>query len=440
MEAKNYGKIANIDEVVHVVQYDNGFSFDFIKENEGRVSVIPQNGLIRISTMSEDELLIFKKDPFELGKGLCHYHSDSYILGKGTDHQICVGLRFTGGILSKLFIPNRLDIDMDNGEYRIKCLDDSIDYDITAGNKTIHLHIGSHLTEKQGVGGRSLDNTVTSMEITIPGGIETNEVIFLYNVVLRMCQFLTFRKNIAFDQISLLKNEDYRGHQLVMEYAELHVLNKFRAQTDKEWFRCISFENLGKSIIPLLQAIYNEKEKKPYFSLEFLPEDEDDVNWITPDRIKKICTSLECEAVLHKITAENNPSFQKLVDDVREIVEKHANSENKLQSKTYDLIRGSINHWDLAAGDKIKTLFHMYEEILIQPACFAGSEKTFEDSIDKFVKFRNTTTHGNYMKVTGELANTAANLMNLIYISRLDRIGMPKSMIKDRICAGIVYC
>lgn len=440
MEAKNYGKIANIDEVVQVVQYDDGFSFDFIKENKGRVSVTPQERFIRISTMSGDDLLIYKKEPFELEKELCHYHSDSYIFGKGTDHQICVGLRFTGGILAKLFIPNRLDIDINNGEYRIKCQDDSIDQVITVGDREIYLHIGSHITEKQGISGKSLVNTVTSMELTIPGGIETNEVIFLYNVVLKICQFLTFRKNIAFDQISLLKNEDYRGHQMVTEYAELHVLNRFKTQTDKEWFRCISFENLGKSIIPLFQAIYNEKEKKPYFSLEFLPENEDDVNWITSDRIKKLCTSLECEAVLHKITAENNPSFKELIDDVREIVEVHAQSENKLQPKTYDLIRGSINNWDLAAGDKIKTLFHMYEEILIQPACFTESEKAFEDSIDKFVKFRNTTTHGNYMKVTGELSNTAANLMNLIYISRLDRIGMPKSMIKDRICAGIVYC
>ena len=68
-----------------------------------------------------------------------------------------------------------------------------------------------------------------------------------------------------------------------------------------------------------------------------------------------------------------------------------------------------------------------------------GSIKAFEDCIDRFVKFRNTTTHGNYMKVTGELADTAANLMNLIYISRLDRIGVPRNGIKDRICAGVVY-
>ena len=439
MGAKNYGKIAGIEEDIRVIQYDDGFSFDFINENKGRVSITPQKGFIRTNTMSGGDLLIFKKEPFELGNGLCHYNSDIYVLGKGTDNQECVGIRFTGGILAKLFIPNRLEMDMEDGEYRIKCHDDSINHVFSIRDKEIHLHIESHITERQGISGRVLDNTVTSMEITIPGGVGMDEVVPLYNAVLKMCQFLTFRKNIAFDEIALLKNETYGEHQFVTDYAELHVLNRFRTQTEKDWLRCISFENLGNSIAPLFKMIYDEKEKRPYFSLDFLPEEEDDVLWITPDRIKKICTCLECEAALHKITAENNPAFQKLIDDVRKLVEEHAQSENALQPKTYDLIRGSINHWDLAAGDKIKALLHMYAEIMIQPACFTGSIKAFEDCIDRFVKFRNTTTHGNYMKVTGELADTAANLMNLIYISRLDRIGVPRNVIKDRICAGVVY-
>ncbi|SCX84079.1 hypothetical protein [Butyrivibrio sp. INlla14] len=439
MENMNYGKIMGTDEEVRVVQYDEGFSFDFINENKKQISITPQNDFIQTRTMSGDDLLIFKKGAFELKQGLSHYQSDIYVLGKKIKNQSCVGLKFTGGILAKLFTPNRLEIDMENGEYKIKCHDDAIDYTVMAKGKKIHLHIESHISEKQGISGKTLDNIVTSMVVSIPSGICMDEVIPLYNAVLKMCQFLAFRKNIAFDEIALLKNEEYGGHQFITEYAELHVVNRFKALTNKDWFRCISFENLGGAVVPLFAAIYDEKEKKPYFSLEFLPEDEDDVNWITPDRIKKICTCLECEAALHKITAEDNPSFQKLIYDVRQLVETHEKSSDALQPKTYDLIRGSINHWDLAAGDKIKALFHMYKEILIQPACFTGSIKSFEDSIDAFIKFRNTTTHGNYMKVTGEHADTAANLMNLIYISRLDRIGMQKSVITEKICAGVVY-
>lgn len=439
METKNYGKIAGIDADVCVIQYDEGFSFDFINENKKWVSITPQENFIRTNTMSGEDLLIFKKETFELKSGLSHFQSDIYALGKSIENQLCVGLRFTGGILAKLFIPNRLEIDLENGEYRIKCHDDSIDHNFTVKDKEIHMHIESHISEKQGISGRSLDNTVTSMEITVSNGMRMDEVVLLYNAVLKMCQFLTFRKNIAFDKIVLLKNEVFDRHQFTTDYAELHVLNRFQTQTDKDWFRCISFENLGKAVVPLFKAIYDEKEKKPYFSLEFLPEDDEDVYWITPDRIKKICTCLECEAALHKITAEGDLSFQNLINDVRQMVDAHSKSENALQPKTYDLIRGSINNWDFAAGDKIKALFHMYEEIMIQSSSFTESTKAFEDSVDAFVKFRNTTTHGNYMKVTGEHADTAANLMNLIYISRLDRIGMPTSLIKDKICVGIAY-
>lgn len=41
MGAKNYGKIAGIEEDIRVIQYDDGFSFDFINENKGRVSITP---------------------------------------------------------------------------------------------------------------------------------------------------------------------------------------------------------------------------------------------------------------------------------------------------------------------------------------------------------------------------------------------------------------
>ena len=62
METKNYGKIVGIDADVRVIQYDEGFSFDFINENKERVSITPQENYIRTNTMSGEDLLIFKKD------------------------------------------------------------------------------------------------------------------------------------------------------------------------------------------------------------------------------------------------------------------------------------------------------------------------------------------------------------------------------------------
>lgn len=261
MESKNYGKIANIDEEVRVVQYGEGFSFDFIKESKERVSITPQEDFIRTNTMSGEDLLIFRKDAFEFITGLCHYQSDIYIRGKNIDNHVCVGLRFTGGILARLFIPNKLEVDMENGEYRIKCRDDSIEHILTVEDKEIHLRIESHITEKHGISGSSLNNTVTGMEVIIPSGIGMNEVVPLYNAVLKMCQFLSFRKNIAFDEVALLNYEVFDGHKFATDYAELYILNRFKSHTDKEWFCCISFENLGEAIVPLLRQFTRRRKK-----------------------------------------------------------------------------------------------------------------------------------------------------------------------------------
>lgn len=421
------------------VQYDGGFKFDFIKENKGELIINPAENFIVGQTMDKKTIYIFRKDSFPIREGLLHYSTDTYIFGSSIEEKKIAGLRFTGGILAKLFMPNKIEIDLDENIYKVECHDDSVNYQLSANGKVINIHIESLLSEKQGISGRSLENLETSLVVTADNGLSLSEIIPLYNAVLKMCQFLTFRKNIEFERIQLLEEKSTGGRTFFTEFAQLHTMRTFKNPTGKTWLQCVSFEDLESAIIPLFKSIYEEKEKKPSFSLDFLPEDEDDVYWISPDRIKKICTSLECEAALHKIKAENNPVFKKLIDDVKLMVKQHEAGNTALPPKTYDVIRGSIDHWDFSASDKIKELFRKYEEILIQPECFRYSFSTFEDAIDAFIKYRNTTTHGNHMNITGGHAVTAVNLMNLIYISRLDRIGMPLPLIKDKICMGIVY-
>ena len=421
------------------VQYDGGFKFDFIKESKGELIINPVENFIVGQTMNKKTIYIFKKDSFPIREGLLHYSTDTYIFGSSIEEKRIAGLRFTGGILANLFMPNKIEIDLDENIYKVKFHDDSVNYQFSANGKDITIHIESLLSEKQGIRGRSLENRETSLEVTVDNGLSLSEIIPLYNAVLKMCQFLTFRKNIEFERIQLLEKDNISEHIVFTEFAQLHTMRTFKNLTAKTWLQCVSFEDLGSAIIPLFKSIYEEKEKKPSFSLDFLPEDEADVYWISPDKIKKICTSLECEAALHKIKAENNQVFKKLIDDVKLMVKQHEAGNSALPPKTYNVIRGSIEHWDFSASDKVKELFHKYEEILIQPGCFRYSFSKFEDAIDAFIKYRNTTTHGNHMNITGELADTAANLMNLIYISRLDRSGMPLPVIKDKICQGVVY-
>lgn len=438
MEQNNYGKITDTMADVRFVQYGDGYSFDFINENKGEIIIKPDGDYIKCHTLGGKFMYIFGKDEFVLNQGLCHYNTDVFILGLELEDRNYAGLRFSGGILEKLFMPNKLEIDC-CGDYKITYRDDSIEYELSVNGKLIRIHIESLLREKHGVNGTSLDNTETSLDVIVENGLTKNEILPLYNSILKICQFMSFRANVCFDQVQIISYEKLGNHRYMKDMAEMHVQNRFEKKTDKPWIQCISFEDLGEAIIPLFKSIYEEKDKKPFFSLDFLPKEDEDVNWISPDRIKKICTCLECEARLHKIIAEENKDFIELMGEVKELIKKHEENKNSLPAKTYDVIRNSMQHWDLSASDKIKSLFHMYEEIMIQPGCFQYSSTKFEDAIDAFIKYRNTMTHGNYMRITGEHADTAVNLMNLIYISRLDRIGVSKDMIKEKICSGLVY-
>ena len=61
--------------------------------------------------------------------------------------------------------------------------------------------------------------------------------------------------------------------------------------------------------------------------------------------------------------------------------------------KAYDLINSSISHWDFAAADKVKALFHKYYEIIFQLECFKMSQAKFEEGVDRIIRLRNRTTH-----------------------------------------------
>ncbi len=72
------------------------------------------------------------------------------------------------------------------------------------------------------------------------------------------------------------------------------------------------------------------------------------------EKIRNICTALECEAMLQKLSAEDNPDFKDLMESVKDMVKAHKESTNALPPKAYDLINSSISHWDFAAADKVK--------------------------------------------------------------------------------------
>ena len=437
MDQANYGKILSVSDNIQWVQYDD-FSFDLIKESQNESSINPVDNYIEGLTLDGKNIYIYSCHPFSIHKGLTHLHTSGFLIGNKIDKDNISGLRFSGGTLDSLFSPRRLDINYKNNEYIVNSHDDSIKKSFTINGNEYIITILSVIKEVYALG-TSLNNDEVRLEITANNGIKLGEIEKVYNAVNKMCQFLTFRKNVDFAKVELLQSETYDEKTFDNNICELHVKKEFEITTNKHRFQCISFEEIGENIDTLLRGIFEEKDNKPYFNLDFLPENDKDYQFITSAKIRNICTCLECEANLQKIPAKDDKNLKNLIIEVKNLIKKHKKSDDRLDEKTYSLIFGSINHWDLSASDKIKGLFRKYYEILLQTRCFHYSIESFENAIDSLIKYRNTTTHGNYMQVTGNHAETAANLINLIYISRLDRIGVAKETIQKIICRGTIY-
>lgn len=59
-----------------------------------------------------------------------------------------------------------------------------------------------------------------------------------------------------------------------------------------------------------------------------------------------------------------------ILDQTKDIIDEHKKGDNPLSPKAYSLIEGSMRNWDSAAGDKVKALFHKFDEILITSRSF----------------------------------------------------------------------
>lgn len=98
------------------------------------------------------------------------------------------------------------------------------------------------------------------------------------------------------------------------------------------------------------------------------------------------------------------------------------------------MIFTSISHWSQSACDKVCYLYHEYEDIISSMFSIDNPE----DSINYFIKYRNSITHGGQMVVDGNIHKTAQFLCVLVYCCILGRIGMDHEHIR-RVCRNKKY-
>lgn len=417
-----------------VLFYADDYRFHFMsecKDVDDSITLKNEDGFIFGKTYDDYQIAIYTGN---LDLNVCGTHildTSAYVISAGNmlgcKMRTFTGITFVGGTLNALFSPSifKTDRSFDQNELRIQFNNDSCNYALETKDFKCKITIGSKAVEKKGITGTSIENTevLLSMEFDTPQMLSS--VLEHYNAIQDLLSFMTFRNNVGFDEVLLQQN--YPVNKISIRNARLYVKEK-EPFTTKKPMENLRFTDLGQAIIPFLKMIYESKDKKPSYSLGFIPKNDDDFLVCDNDKVKAICSGIECELnFIDDIRPAENSNLEDLTDQIKRLISEHRKSTKALDDRTYDMILGSMSHWSMTLADRIIELYKRHYEIMINlPIDFEVSEL----EIKNFVKYRNDITHGKHRIITQEIANASYVLSALIYCALLNRIGIDNSKIK----------
>ena len=276
------------------------------------------------------------------------------------------------------------------------------------------------------------DSSPSKMDLVIryefPKAVPLVEIKLIYNVLSDICKFMTNRKNVGFDDIKLFQLDKETAKWL--HFADAFVDYRYNQFTQKIFGRNILFSHLKDCVVNLHTIISSNTEGAATYLFDFYADSDTDYNVFTVDKIKNICSSIECElSFIKDLKDEENANLNGLIKKVKEVIKQHRKSENKLEDKTYDLIGNSMSHWGMANSRKIYLLYEKnktYMDIFKSKTNLSCTE----EDIVSFIKFRNDVTHGRYRTIDSEIVITSYTLMALSYCCFLRRIGMQEKELK----------
>ncbi len=422
--AKLYGTAEGYENISFVL---DGFQCVFFNTSPApqNPTIIPQNqGFILLRTTEGKYVYIFSNQDLKIWNELI-LNTWGYFVSRSPHINTYKAVCFQGGILNKLFFSSSIEFEpTGDHETTVKYQDDSLTYPLS--NKKIKGTISFFSSPHERMSaedGESILTGDTNLEITFEEdkGLQTFSEIFGY--VLNMCQFMSFRRNIRFNKIAL-KDKSELFPTLTESIAECYIRYDHTHDTDKHIFSCLRFNTLGECVTGLLDSIVNNKPKKPSFNIGFIPEDDKTSTLITGIKIREICSALESEMELSKIQVKQEDAFDKLVAELKKIVIKDRDGIHSLTDpKSYDYILGTLRHLSGALSDRIEKCFVEYQPLI--------GEVISREQIDELVNYRNTITHGSFMPLNDELAETAFILIKLVYCCVLKRIGLADNAVRE---------
>lgn len=405
--------------------YLNDYTATFMEANHSEIQL--EGHFLYGQTFGFKHIAIYKGDSMSSLSGSKVLNTNAYLVavenGLGTKWDSFDSIEFTGGVLNSLFLCDALECeDMENGDILVHRQNTHKRWTFEIDNGCeCELIIGSWIKQHSGIAGVSITNNVVDMRLKFSKPQALEESFKFVWKVKTVLSIMAGRANVSFDEIYLHHNSP--------GLSKLQLfLKEETTPVTKDFMRCITFYDLGESTSTLFSMVFNSKDTTPSYEIGFLPNSGKDFGLISNEKIRLICSSLECElSFIEDLIQPEEENLQKLIQSVKSFVKDHRNGNEQLSEKTYSLIFSSIKNWEISASDRIWALYCRYGtemEILNQTDVPIG-----DNEISSFVKYRNNITHGSYRVLNQEIAATAYVLQGLVYCCLLTRIGLDRDKV-----------
>lgn len=335
-------------------------------------------------------------------------------------------ITFNGGVLNNLLFKDKVDFEDKGIGIGVTLTSKTVSYDCSYNEEKIKISISYHVSWSDGTyKGAWIKNSDVSLSVHFSKMKPFSYAIKCYYDICNCIRFMTNRYNVGFDEIIIattVYDNPYEFNTFNMYVDEGY------GYTEKDGHRCITFNDLGESFGKLYELFATSTDSNMKCSLGFCPQDDQDVYAIGNNTIRSICSALEFEAEQEAaVQPESNPILSELITSVRNCVKKYRNNHSGISESTYSRIFTSMNYWSFSAKDKIQMLWNIHEEAMRRISIPMQRFRMVD--IAKFVKYRNSITHGAEKQVDEEVANTAIVLRGLVYCCVLKRIGINEDKI-----------
>lgn len=387
------------------------------------IQIPSQDGFVYGTTHNNHRIAIYVGDTQLQLWGAQPLNTCAYVVSKWNTGEQNIStfdtLTFHGGTLNSVFHMRAMSVEHSEEDTVVKHTDDSIRYSVKTERYEFDVEIRSVMKETFGIKGRSINNDEVVMALRFKESQPLHTIFEHYNRMKDLLSFLCFRENVGFDSITISSWDSAKSSTLAA--ANVHVYNK-TALTSKNIISNICFEDIV-DILPNLTSIFYAEEKEDYIILGFMPENDDDVARMTNRKIRNICSSLECElSYVTDIKAKENKLLMELISSTKDHIKEFRGAHEGLDDDTYSKIFSSMSHWSFPLAEQLCALYQKYANEINS---LNFSKYVIADAdIKKFVKYRNTITHGRHQILTERVAVTAHLLCGLIYCCVLTRAGL----------------